>query len=214
MSTDSGPVDDLIPAELRKLCPPLCVGCDYSLVGLPPGARCPECGTASERNMVTLRGWSPTSITTARKRQLPWFILLIVFFAVLVIVNNSGTRRSVASFVWLACFVLLPLWQLLQRWWSGVDSVTPVRLRVGPNGFEQRLGPGKLNFTPWDRRMVARVKVGPKGRHSLIVKWARSHFVLTTTTQPINFEFDSDPMAAYVLEAVIEDWIRHALSTT
>jgi hypothetical protein len=207
MSTESDFVDDSIPRELRDLCPPVCVECDYSLVGLPMGARCPECGAQSDPQVITLCGWSPESIATARSGQLAWYIVAAVIFGMVVSRDLSRPRRS--TLIVLGLLVLFPLLKLFRRWFAGADPRMPVRLRLSPDGFEQRMGSGPLKLASWDSRMVAQIKHGRGRQQSLRVTWAPGQFVMTTNSRPINFDFDSDPHDALVLAAQVQQWINN-----
>jgi hypothetical protein len=209
MSTGSGQVDETLPATLRALCPPVCVECDYSLVGLPAETNCPECGARCNPHTITLCGWSPLSLATARRGQMTGYVVAAVLFATLIARDLIWLRRtSEMTLVILGLLILYPLFQIFRRWFLGVDSHRPMRLRLCRDGFEQRLGPGKLKLTRWDPRMVVKLSVGARGHHSLVVTWSPASFVLTTKSQLINFDFDSDPNVARLLAAQLQQWIN------
>lgn len=77
-----------------------CAECDYSLVGLPRDAKCPECGTAIDDRFVIVRGYVTgrgANVTNAR----PWMMPLLffasgggIFFQALMSFIIGGVARS------------------------------------------------------------------------------------------------------------------------
>jgi hypothetical protein len=210
MSAGPYPVEDPISAALRELCPPVCVECDYSLVGLPPGARCPECGAESNLGVLTLRGWSPGSIATMRPGRMMTQIGIIVALAVIYGAMVTRRRSPVFMLIYFVAMMIWPVTQLLLHWLRGGEARAPVRLRLCSAGFDQRLGPGRLKLVPWDPRMQTQLNLGSTGRHRLIVRWPVGSFVLTTRSHLVTFDFDGDAQQAQLLAAQIRGWISYS----
>jgi hypothetical protein len=198
--------------NLRQALPPVCAECDYSLIGLPPGSRCPECGAPSDANLITIFGWgrgSQASVATMRPRDV--VVTMIVVGAICAwwtfeYFEGRGHRFPTAFIViYAAWFVTL----LMRRWMLvPAGSAAPMRLRLSPAGFEQRLGPGPLKLTPWHRDMLTDLEIGGTTRHTLGVRWRAFSFHFSSTL--IGIEFDSDPQIARQVRSLIVQWIDAA----
>jgi hypothetical protein len=203
--------DPLSP--LRELLPPVCAVCDYSLVGLPPDTRCPECGAQHNSSVVTIMGWGKAgganNIANLRNSDLMLAILVAVFLSGWWSFEVYEGRGHEVPTVFVATYVGWFGWMLYRRWMLvPPGSVAPARLRVGPAGYEQRLGPGPLRLRPWNCRMRVRMDSRKGGKHALIVRWAIP--LRFSANDPIAFEFNADAEVALALQSQIRQWINLA----
>ena len=208
---------DAIPSVLRELAPPVCVECDYSLIGLPQGTRCPECGLPNDPSIITVQGWSNESVATMRPRDL-WVDVISTGAVVAWLIVSGVTIRwqslpipvvLIGGF-WLVRNML----PLFRRWNLSADAAFPVQLRLGAHGFEQRLGPGLLKLTRWHRHMRLSMHIRKRGLQWLRVRWAMHHYARTLKSDLIDFQFETSVQQARALQRQIERWITHAGATT
>jgi hypothetical protein len=207
VTSDDDPLDEPLPAKVRERCPPVCVQCDYSLIGLPAGSRCPECGAEIDESVISLQGWSPRSWATMRPREIALFSGAIVVMLFFSFAESGHVLESLPLLLAVVVFLGITGFSFVRYWLSSPDSSMPVRLRLSPKGFEQRIGPGPLKLMPWRREMLVMTRDRKRGRHSLHVKWTARRFLRRTEKYPIAFEFDADPVVARLLKVQIENWI-------
>jgi len=136
-----------------------CLGCSYSLHGLPTPGVCPECGTRYHATQLVLAGIPNRMSSTPVLRRLGWVAIITISMVVLFI------------------------WPLLAQisWWIPVSMVVSVVAGIvfmNKTGTRERYGTERFVITPDG---IARVAMkadrvtGDLG--SVFIPWARSDAV-------------------------------------
>jgi hypothetical protein len=200
-----------MPDALSDLAPPQCCQCGYSLIGLPSDTVCPECGTPAQPDVISLSGWwvgDQANLATMRPARFVFNLAVLSAVIGWILYRHGWRRPTLVGFVgvaWLASVV----WQVWRRYEQSEGGDPPVRLRISPRGFEQRLGPGPLKLRPWRRKY--RVHLRTRGtRHTLWVGPPFLSFRLSSSANPIYFQFESSEAVAIDLAEQVRQWIAAA----
>jgi hypothetical protein len=194
---------------IDEVASPICAQCDYSLIGLPPGAKCPECGTPIDCSIISLRGWGSTGLASVRPAGMAWILMLNLLIVGLWLIQRWKGSHPPSLF--MAFVLILSAFQLFRRWSYVTDQDAPLRLRLSAKGFEQRLGPGPLNLTPWHKDVIFSTEIGKKREHRILINWRFSSLHLLE--KPIDFHFNSESQPAQALRDQIALWAKAAGAT-
>lgn len=205
MSESGDPIDP----QLRALCPRVCVQCDYALEGLPVGVVCPECGLVEDPSVLTVRGWErpPLSVQSHARKAVTialWSVsaAFVCWFAYL-------GRFDHLFYVLIAVNLLPSLYRWAQPYIHVVEG-PPLRLRLSAAGFEQRIGPGPLNFRPWEPELEACSKAYSATLRLLRTKWAGGSFAYRGPERFFNLYVEVDADGARAMEQCVNRWIAAA----
>ncbi len=114
----------------------ICPNCGYSLVGLPEGGKCPECGRENDQDEIVLYGWGRgyrEHLGNARGARMWWLLVILAFFLFAFLPQSIILRGSVRGLGPLFVLVMLvgpKLFHLIRR----QKLLFPGRSQIRMNG--------------------------------------------------------------------------------
>ncbi|MFT3788567.1 MAG: hypothetical protein QM770_20745 [Tepidisphaeraceae bacterium] len=190
-----GPINDDEPWPLER-----CPNCGYSMVGLPRGHACPECGESVAPDEIVLWGFGHGSLSnhfTSRTAAGAVGLLLVINSATL----SQAVLTWVRGYRWAAlALVAVPAvligWVLRRRHLTLQNGDGLVQVRISPAGLGQSNGKGRPKLQPWSNVRLIETGVNTQGHKTLTIrksKWQNSP--LRPAIVDVSLADDSVPMA-------------------